>query len=174
MKTASMVWTAWICGAAGVAAYLLTDSISRSQKYFEYLQGMVTKKLNHESGLSSEAITNNNITDLLTLHKRALNKAYKPAFDSPQWRNDVKLAEEVTDLLNRTYNQSPRTANFTIGKFDYLLGFGLLVTFPESLALWSFANRSRDMRAVNAAAQGHCKRRKPRSGFWAIWHREGG
>ncbi len=139
-------------GAAGIAYHLENDSRKRSQKYFEYLQSVVTKKINHESGTSSEAITPNNMLDLMVLHKRALNKSYKPVFNSPQWQNDIKLAERIMELLNQTYNENSRTANFTIGKFNYLLGFGLLDTFPESLAFVELANRYGDMKEVNQAA----------------------
>ncbi len=64
------------------------------------------------------------------------------------------LADRIAVLLNQTYNNTPKTehANFTLGKFNYLVGFGLLDMSSASLAFVELANRSSDMKEVNAAA----------------------
>jgi len=142
-------------GVGAVGLYLSLDGFIRTPTFFEAEQSMAAESINNNNEGTHEVMQPRNIQSLLMLQRRHLNKKYKwPKALTPEAHNENFLACRITDLMNETYNNVPNTehAHFTLGKFNYLVGFGLLDTFPESLAFVELANKSKDMHEVKEAA----------------------
>ncbi len=142
-------------GVGAVGAYLLAEGYLRDKSFFDALQEMVSSDLHHNNANPNQSITSMRIKGLLALQRKHLNKDYQwPNADSPEGKSQLLLAERIASLMNQTYGNDERVeeANFTIGKFIYLAGFGLLDKFPESLAFVELANKSADMKEVKQAA----------------------
>lgn len=141
-------------GVGAAATYLSLDGYFRSPSYFDVQQKLVDTAINHVDANTYQRIDSKDIQSLLLLQRKHLDKHYQwPALVSPGGERQTALAARVADLLNQTYNNTPQTghADFTIGKFNYLVGFGLLDSFPSSLAFVELANASRDMSEVKQA-----------------------
>ncbi len=142
-------------GLGAIGIYLFGEAFLRDPSFFDAWQKLASTALHHADNKTYEVIQPKNITSLLILHRNHLDKNYKlPDADLVEWKNEQALSTRVADLLNQTYNNTPNTDNvhFTIGKFNYLIGFGLLDKFPESLAFVELASKSIDMRDVKIAA----------------------
>ncbi|NBO17724.1 MAG: hypothetical protein EBV03_00565 [Proteobacteria bacterium] len=141
-------------GVGAIGTYLSTDGFMRKPSFFDMEQNMVAKAINHADDGTHENIGTKNIQLLLMLQRRHLNKDYKwPAFSTKEGKQQATLATRIADLLNQTYDNSDKTesANLTIGKFNFLVGFGMLDSFPEALAFVELANKSKDMQEVKEA-----------------------
>lgn len=142
-------------GVGAVGVYLCGEGFLRNPSFFDAEQNLVSSSINHTDANPNEIIQPRNIQALLLLQRKHLNKKYQwPEVTSKDGQNELVVSERIADLLNQTYNNTPRTepANLTIGKFNYLVGFGLLDHFPESLAFVELANKSPDMVDVKKAA----------------------
>ena len=142
-------------GVGAIAAYIYGEGFLREPSFFDIEQKMVSVKVNHKDTNPYVRILAEDVQGLMILQRKHLNSVYqRPPAASEEGQHDIALAERMTELLNQTYENIPRTepANFTIGKFNYLIGFGLLDKFPESMAFVELANRSSDMSEVKQAA----------------------
>ncbi len=138
-------------GVGAIGAYLSLDGFRRKPSFFDTEQNMVAETINHTGENTHETISTKNIQTLLMLQRRHLDKEYKwPQFSSEDGMNQSVLSTRIADLLNQTYNNASKTeeANFTIGKFNFLVGFRLLDKFPDALAYVELANKSTDMKDV--------------------------
>lgn len=143
-------------GTGIMGAYLFGDGFLRKQTLFEKEQVTMDEKINHVDGQIYKTVGFDDIAAMLDLHRKHINPSYHPpALASPEGKSEALLAARIADLLNQTYNNAPKTghADFTIGKFNYLLGFGLLDSYPASLGFVELANNSTDMTSVNKAAE---------------------
>jgi len=140
-------------GSGVMGAYLFSDGFLRKQSLFEAMQEMVDVKINHTTADPNILISASDIDLLFNLNERAENKAYKPPVpNSLEAQRNRQLSTLIADMMNHTYNTAPPDANFTVGKFVYLLGNGYLDTFPNSLGYVELASKSKDMQEVKAAA----------------------
>lgn len=140
-------------GAVGVNLY--AEGLLRKPSFFDLEQKIVGSKINHNDLDPYSAIQPEDIQSLIHLHRKHLNKNYKaPLIESKEGQNDIKLATRIAKLFGDTYDNVPpaNTDSFTLGKLNYLIGFGLLDNFPESLAFVELANKSVDMKAVKQVA----------------------
>lgn len=157
-------------GVGAVGVYLYSEGFMRRPSFFDVEQRMISSKINHKDTQSYAIIQQQDIQSLLMLHERHLDKNHIPAYGaSEDGQNDVQMARRIADLMNQTYNNTERRepAYFTIGKFNYLLGFGLLDNFPESMAYIELANRSADMQDVKRAQAAIKSGQDPHSVFAA-------
>ena len=143
-------------GIGAVGAYLLGESFLRNQSFFDLEQKLGSTAINHTDNKTMEIIQPNDILKLLLLHRNQFDNNYEwsPAGTSAGTQ-DAILSERITDLMNQTYQNitNIEQAKFTIGKLNYLIGFGLLdKPLLESLAFVELANKSNDMREVKAVA----------------------
>jgi hypothetical protein len=142
-------------GVGAIGTYLSTDGFMRKPSFFDMEQTMVAKAINHADDSTHENIGTKNIQLLLMLQRKNVDKTYKwPAFTSKEGKEQAVLATRIADLMNQTYDNTDRTgaAHFTIGKFNFLIGFGMLDSFPEALGFVEMANQSKDMKSVKEAA----------------------
>lgn len=142
-------------GVGAVGVYLMGEGLMREPSFFDVEQGLVFKAINHTDKREIGSIKAENIQTLLMLQKKHENKGYqRPTPSSEEGQCLRQLSVRVADLMNQTYGNSTKheQANFTLGKFNFLTGFGLLDNFPESMAYVELANRSSDMKEVKAVA----------------------
>lgn len=142
-------------GVGAIAAYILGEGFLREPSFFDIEQKLISGKINHKDAIARISITPQEVLGLLSSHHKHIEPSYQaPSGASIDGQNEVMLATRITDLLNQTYNNAPHTGDvhFTIGKFNYLIGFGLLDRFPESMAFVDLANKSTDMQDVKQAA----------------------
>lgn len=142
-------------GVGAIGTYLSTDGFTRKPSFFDMEQTMVAKAINHADDGTHENIGTKNIQLLLMLQRKHMNKDYKwPPFTSKEGKEQAVLATRIADLMNQTYDNSDRTenANLTIGKFNFLIGLGMLDSYPEALAFVELASQSKDMKDVKEAA----------------------
>jgi hypothetical protein len=155
-------------GVGAVALYLSLEGFMRSPSFFDAEQKLVDTAINHSGSHSHQIIETMHIQSLLMLQRKHLDKKYKwPEFNSWEGQNEAVLAGRIAALMNQTYNNVADTepAHFTIGKFNYLIGFGLLDRFPTSLAFVELANKSSDMESVNAVADAIRSGQDPKAVF---------
>jgi hypothetical protein len=158
-------------GVGAVGTYLSMDGFSRHQTFFEAQQEMVDIGINHVDTNTTNIINPAKIRSLLMLHRKRLNPGYEgPMLDSRDAANEEILASRIADLMNQTYNNITNTehAHFTLGKFNYLVGFGMLDSHPESLAFVELANRSPDMKEVKKALTAIQEGENPQAVFQAF------
>jgi hypothetical protein len=125
--------------------YLASDAFGRKRTFFEEEQRLIASKVNHSDSIG-EVITARNLMNLYDRQARQNSStAPLPKMDTPKWDADIKLFERMADLMNQSYGNTPKTgqADFTVPKFIYLLGMGLLAADnPEkSIAYMEVANR---------------------------------
>ena len=143
-------------GVGTVGVYLLGEGFLRTQSFFDLEQKLGSTAINHTDNKTMETIQTKDILKLLLLHRNQLDKNYEwPSAGTNAGTQDDLLAERISSLMNQTYQNTPNIeqAKFTIGKFNYLVGFELLdKPLLESLAFVELANKSKDMREVKIAA----------------------
>jgi len=143
-----------VVGAVGIE--LLWEGYKRKPSFFDIEQKLASNAINHTDNKTLDIIKPKEIMVLLSLHQNHLNENYKwPEAGSASGCQEQILSERIANLMNQTYQNSPNTerANFTIGKFNYLTGFGLLdKPLLESLAFVELASKSKDMSEVKTAA----------------------
>ncbi len=155
-------------GLGAVGIYLYGEGFMRKPSFFDIEQKVVSSKINHNDINPYGIVIPQDIQSLLTLHRKYTDKNYSPpAGSSPEGQNDFKLAARIADLINTTYDNIPPVdqKSFTVGKFNYLVGFGLLEKFPESMAFVELANKSTDMKEVKQAAEAIRNRQDPQEVF---------
>ena len=158
-------------GIGAVGTYLSMDGFVRKQTFFEAEQEIVDNAINHVDNNISANIRTGDIQTLLMLYRKRHDASYTwPPLDSKEAVNQSVLAGRIADLMNQTYNNTPNTdhAHFTLGKFNYLVGFNMLEKFPESLAFVELASHSSDMKDVKAAANAIKSGQDPRAVFQAF------
>lgn len=141
-------------GVGTVGTYLLGESFLRTKSFFDAEQELVNSAIHHRNANPNQSITSMNIKGLLLLQRQHLNKNYQwPEATSQEGQQQLAIAERIASLMNQTYENDPKRepAHFTIGKFNFLLGFGLLDAFPESMGFVELANKSADMSEVKQA-----------------------
>ncbi len=143
-------------GVGAVGVYLsVYESFLRKPSFFDVEQNLVATAITRDDITSHEIVKARDIQSLLQLQRRHVNKDYTcPIMNSPERENESVLSKRIADLLNQTYDNVKRheKTNFTIGKFNFLVGFGLLDSFPASLAFVELANKSTDMKDVKQVA----------------------
>ncbi len=142
-------------GVGAIGAYLYWEGFMRQPSFFDAEQKMVSNRISNNSPLAHGEIPATEIESLLWLQRKHLNKSYQwPDATSEEGRQDRLVARRIADLMNQTYHDKAKTeyADFTVGKLNYLIGFGLLDKHPESMAFVELANRSADMSEVKRAA----------------------
>jgi hypothetical protein len=157
-------------GIGAIGVYLFGEGFIREPSFFDIEQGLVMNAIHHTNLKSYEIIQPKNIYALINIQRRHLDTNYTwPDAGTAQGQNDFQVATRVADLMNQTYQTTPNTegANLTLGKFNYLVGFGLLNRFPESLAYVELANKSADMKEVNNVAALIKKGQDPKAVFAA-------
>lgn len=143
-------------GVGAVGTYLSWDGFFRTPSFFDTEQDMVATAITHKDTVGvPRIIVPENIQHLLLLQRRHLNPRYQwPTLDTAEGVAAAQLNQRIANLMNQTYNNIAHVedARFTLGKFNYLVGFGLLDRYPDSLGFVELANRSTDMRDVKAAS----------------------
>lgn len=143
-------------GVGTIGFYMMWESMIRQGSFFDAQQKLAATAIDHASNSKYETISPSDVQTMLTLQRKHVDKKYQwPDGASPAGQNEMSLAYRISELLNLTYNNVPvgfERAHFTLGKFNYLIGFGLLDKFPASLAFVELAAKSPDMEAVKAAA----------------------
>lgn len=142
-------------GVGAIAGYIYGEGFLREPSFFDMEQRIVSAKVNHKDVNPYMTISAEDVQGLIVLHRKHLNPHYKrPPAASEEGQHDIALAARITELLNQSYKNTPdkENANFTIGKFNYLIGFGLLEQFPQSMAYVELANKSADMSEVKQVA----------------------
>jgi hypothetical protein len=130
-------------GVGTNAFYLASDALGRRRTFYEELQRVIDNKINHKDTLGQEVTTQ----DLINLYDRQARRkgAELPKMNSKEWQNDVKLFARMADLMNQTYENTPRKeyADFTMPKLIFLLGMKMIQSEnPEqNLAYVEVANR---------------------------------
>lgn len=110
------------------ALYLLSDVFSRKATPFEAMQATIDFKINHTESYADKIAA----TDLLDIYERHAANGPIQSFTyqrgTPQWEESMQVFQRMADLMNQTYNNDTRKeqANFTMGKFIYLVGNGLI------------------------------------------------
>ncbi len=143
-------------GTGAIGAHIYGEGFLREPSFFDIEQKLVSSKINRNDVNPFIPIAPHEIQTLLTLQRKHLDKNHTPPLGaSKEGQEQVKLAARITDLFNRTYDHIPDTGNesLTLGKLNYLIGFGLLDKYPESLAYVELANKSADMKEVKQVAQ---------------------
>jgi hypothetical protein len=142
-------------GIGAIGIYLLGEGLLRDQSFFDAEQHMASTAINHTRNNIYEVIQPENIFTILMLHHKNSNKNYQiPEVDSEAGKNAQCLANRIASLMNQTYKNTTNieNANFTIGKLNFLIGFGLLDKPENNLSFVELANKSSDMRDVKTAA----------------------
>jgi len=155
-------------GLGAVGIYLYGEGFMRKPSFFDIEQKVISSKINHNDINPYGIVIPQDVQSLLTLHRKHINKHYSPPLgSSPEGQNDFKMASRIADLINTTYDNIPPVdkKSFTIGKLNYLIGFGLLEKFPESMAFIELANKSADMKEVKQAAEAIRNRQDPQAVF---------
>lgn len=143
-------------GVGAIGVYLLGEGFLRDPSFFDMEQNIVSTAIHHSKVRGDEAVSAQNIKTLLQLQHKHLNKGYQaPDPASAEGQSQMRLAERVAELFNQTYRNSPNPdgADLTIGKFNYLVGFGLLDDSRANLAFVELASKSKDMQDVKAAVK---------------------
>ncbi len=157
-------------GVMGVylAAY---EGFIRKPSFFDVEQNLAVKAASTDDTNVVESVQASDIHSLLLLQRKHLDKNYKmPRLDCEEGQNDTQLSNRIAELMNQTYHNKVKTehADFTMGKFNYLIGFGMLDVFPASLGFVELANRSTDMKQVNAVAKAINAGQDPHAVFHAL------
>lgn len=142
-------------GVGALGVYLSLEGLLRTPSFFDMEQNMVDTAIKHDDADSQQVISSRHIQTMLLLQRKHLTPNYRwPEYSSPEGQNEMRLMERIADLFNQTYHNKPQEdhANFTIGKFNYLVGFDLLGHYPASLGFVELANKSPDMKDVKEAA----------------------
>lgn len=142
-------------GIGAVGAHIYGEGFLRKPSFFDMEQKMVSTKINHKDIDPYIAIQPEDIQSLLNLQRKHLDKNYRaPLTESKEGQNDIRLATRIAKLFNATYDNIPpvNADSFTLGKLNYLVGFGLLDKFPESIAFVELANKSKEMKEVKKVA----------------------
>lgn len=106
------------------ALYLLSDVFTRKATPFEAMQAAIDSKINHAESFADRVAA----VDLLNIYERHAEKthiqSFAPQRGTQKWERSMELFSRMAELMNQTYSNEPRTeqANFTIGKFIYLVG----------------------------------------------------
>lgn len=143
-------------GVAALGTYLCAEGFLRDPSFFDSEQKMVSSKVHHHAMNPYATIQPQDVLSLLFLHEKHYDKHYEiPPVATEEGQEKLRLATRIAKLFNETYKNVPNEerAQFTIGKFNYLIGFGLLDKSPESLGFVELANRSKDMHEVKEAAR---------------------
>lgn len=124
--------------------YLTMDVMSRKETFFERMQSFIDSKINHSNQVG-ERVNADDLINLYLRHSRDRKNSFvMPQMSSPEWQNNQKLFGRMADLMNQTYKNAPATehADFTIDKFLYLLGEGLIKSqaMEKNLAYVEVAN----------------------------------
>jgi hypothetical protein len=143
-------------GLGSNAAYLTYDIITRKETFFERLQGFADAKINHANQIG-EHVTADDLINLYLRHSRDRKHSFvMPQMSSPEWQNNQKLFGRMADLMNQTYKNVPDTehADFTLDKFLYLIGTGLIKSqaMENNLAYVEVANSAGGIDAVKDVA----------------------
>ncbi len=144
-------------GVGMVGTYLSMDGFIRKQSFFEAEQSLVADALNHSDTNTSKVIATADIEALMLLQRHHLDNNYKwPLLNKPEADEQMKLASRIAELMNQTYHNTEKKehADFTLGKFNFLIGFGLLDQYPEALELVEIANKSQDMSEIKTVIAG--------------------
>lgn len=155
-------------GVGAVGLQLFWEGFSRKPSFFDAQQKLVTTRISNLSPLMHGVIDPGDIETLIWLQRKHLDKNYLwPDATSVEGQHDRQLAARIADLMNQTYHDTPNheNAKLTIGKFNFLAGFGLLDKHPESLAFVELANRSADMSEVKQAMAAIQSGRDPQEVF---------
>lgn len=143
-------------GVGAVGLYLsLFEGFVRKQSFFDAEQNLVGVSINHSDTNTHEIIHSRSIQSLMLLQRKHMDKNYQwPRLNSDEGIQQAALANRIADLMNQTYHNTCRKeeGNFTIGKFNFLLGFGLLDSYPEAVGYVELANKSGTMNEVKEAA----------------------
>lgn len=136
-------------GTGSMAAYLFADGFYRNKSFFEALQELVDVKIEHnDSTKINTKIEPDDIMVLSYIYKKSQDKSYTlPVRSSEELRQEREFATRVADLINQTYNNTPKTghADLTIGKLVHLMGNGFLDKYPENIAYINIANEDIDV-----------------------------
>lgn len=155
-------------GVGALSTFFTLDGFIRRPSFFDTEQKLVDTAINHSDPSLAEVVDARHIRALMRLQSKHLDKHYHwPDLASPEGQNEMALATRIANLANQTYNNTNKTgpANFTLGKFNYLVGFGLLDQFPESLAYVELANMSKGMEEVKEVAAAIKKGQDAKSAF---------
>jgi hypothetical protein len=142
-------------GVGAIGVHIYGEGFLREPSFFDIQQKLISSKINRNDVNPYSPVQPQDIQTLLTLQRKHLDKNYRaPLGASQEAQNDARLSTRIAELLNSTYDHIPQVdeKSFTLGKFNYLIGFGLLDKFPESLAYVELANNSPDMEAVKRVA----------------------
>jgi hypothetical protein len=142
-------------GVGAVGAYLsVYEGFLRKPSFFDAEQALVSTAINAHDRTAKDIIAPEQIEMLLFLQRRQREPNYQfPARATEAGINQSRLANRIADLMNETYQNAPATqqAQLTVGKFNFLAGFGYLDHYPTSLAFVEMANKSKDMQDVKEA-----------------------
>lgn len=143
-------------GVGAIGIHIYGEGFLRDPSFFDMEQKLVSRTINHNDVNPYIAIEPHDIQTLIALQKRHLDKSYTPPSGmSAEGQNDEKLANRIAELFNMTYDNIPpvNNENLTLGKLNYLIGFGMLEKFPESLAYVELANKSQDMSEIKKVSK---------------------
>lgn len=155
-------------GVGAVGIQLFWEGFFRRPSFFDAQQKLVSSRISNLNPLMHGVIEAGDIETLIWLQRKHLNKSYLwPDATSLDGQQDRQVSARIADLMNQTYHDVPmrEPANLTLGKLNYLIGFGLLEKHPESLAFVELANRSADMSEVKQAMAAIQSGRNPQEVF---------
>lgn len=142
-------------GVGAMGVYLsLFEGFMRSPSVFDNEQKMVNRGITHKD--ANDQIRAEDIKSVLQLQRQRHVKNYRwPKPNTPEGEREKRMAERICELMNQTYGNLPRKeeAAMTLGKFNFLLGFGMLDCPPLSAGFVELANRSKDMKDVKDVAR---------------------
>lgn len=142
-------------GIAANALYLMRDVLFRKETFFERLQSFIDDKINHADRVG-DLITAGDLMSLYYRHSKDKNENFVPPHMNTQaWKRDEALFARMADLMNQTYGNTPvkEHADFTITKFLYLVGMGLLSSEnPEKNVTYVEMANNQGIPAVKQAA----------------------
>ncbi len=153
-------------GVGAIGAYLYGEGFLRKPSFFDIEQKTLSNIIAHKDIDPYSVLQPSDIESLLVLARKHRDANYQsPPAASPEGQQDIKLASRIAELMNQTYGNIPAAskAHFTIGKFNFLVGFGLLDHFPASLGFVELANRSTDMHEVKDAMRAIKQGQDPRA-----------
>ena len=142
-------------GVGVLGTYLTLDGFLRKPSFFDGQQQLIGASVSGQKDGIREKISGSSIAGLLMLQRKQKHPNYVwPELASLEGIEQERLAARIADLMNQTYRNTPmeEPVHFTIGKFNFLAGFGMLDHFPTSLAFVELASRSPDMKAVKQVA----------------------
>lgn len=110
-------------------AYLLSDVINRKATFFETLQMVIDREVNH-TDRPDERIT---ASDLLTLYEanikdRTPELSFASQRGTPAWEKTMGMFGRMAELMNATYNNDVAKEKCALGfpQFIFLIGHGLI------------------------------------------------